>query len=309
MNAQLENAVEEFLERKGLLSESNNLDLKNLPFVTVGVCVKNSERTIRECLESIVNSDYDRLKLEIIVVDGNSVDNTVTITRDILEKSGIEFKILSDKGKGLGYARQMVVDNAKGEYICWVDADSIVRPDFIINGLGFMQKEQGVGIMIPLILFKGRSITAKLQGYALLLATLNAAKKKRTPNLAMNGTIIPIKVLEDVGGFNIFIKTAGEDIELFTRIKFKGYRLAVNLRAVIYHFAKENWQDLLEQVRWWAKEPPRKQIKALIIEGLRSQLLFIKRAFYLIKYFREPIGFLMPFYGMVWNGWHVLYSL
>jgi glycosyltransferase involved in cell wall biosynthesis len=301
--------VRNFLEQKGLLNEFYNFVIKNLPFVTVGVCVKNSERTIGECLKSVVNSDYDKLKLEIIVVDGNSADKTVSIARDVLEKSGIAFKILSDRGKGLGYARQMVVDNAKGEYICWVDADSIVLPDLIKNGVRSLQNETTVGVVIPLILFFEEGVIARLQGYAWLLPTLNAAVKNKTPNLAMNGAITPTKVLVDVGGFNTSIKGAGEDMELFDRMKIKGYRIAISPKAQIYHFVERSWKGLFRQVSWWAKGWPRKGIRRLINEGLRRQLLFTKWTFDIVRYFRDLIGLLMPFYGIAWNMWYTISAL
>lgn len=309
MNVQLEIAIKNFLEQKKLLDKSDDFDQRDLPYVTVGICVKNSEGIIDGCLKSMINSNYDRSKLEIIVVDGNSVDNTVTVARGILEKSGIVFEILSDEGKGLGYARQMVVDNAKGEYICWIDADSIVLPDFIRNGVKSLKNETTLGVMIPLILFIGQNVIACLQGYAWLLPTLNAAVKGKTPNLAMNGTITPAKVLADVGGFNTSIKGAGEDIELFDRIKIKGYKIAINPEAQIYHFTERSWKGLFRQVSWWAKGWPRKGIRRLLNEGLRRQLLFTKWTFDVVRYFRDPIGLLMPFYGIAWNMWYTIAAL
>jgi glycosyltransferase involved in cell wall biosynthesis len=309
MNAWLESAVRNFLERKGFLSESDNSYFKNLPFVTVGVCVKNSERTIGECLKSVVNSDYDKLRLEIIVVDGKSVDNTLSIARDILEKSGIVFEIFSDEGRGLGYGRQMVVDNAKGDYICWVDADSVVFSDFIMNGVKSLENDTKVGVAIPLTLFTGGNIIARLQGYAWLLPTLNAAVKGKTPNLAMNGAITPTKVLLDVGGFNTSIKGAGEDIELFYRMKIKGYKIAINPRAQLYHSIERSWKDLFRRASWWATGWPPKSMKTLIYKELRQQLLFIKLTIDVIRYFKDPAGLLMPFYGITWNTWYTISAL
>ena len=309
MNARLEKAIKNFLEQKKLLNKYYDLNLKDLPYVTVGVCVKNSEGTIGYCLGSIINSDYDRSKLEVIVVDGNSVDNTVDIAKGILEKSGIEFEILGDEGRGLGYARQIVVDAAKGEYICWVDADSIVRLDFVRNGVKSLENETMVGVMIPLILFVRRNVIARLQGYAWLLPTLNAAVKGKTPNLAMNGAITPRKVLVDVGGFNASIKGAGEDIELFDRMKIKGYKIAINPRAQIYHFTERSWKDLFRQVSWWAKGWPRKQVKTLLAEVLFSFMLHTKLTFDVIRYFNDPAGLLMPFYAMIWNAQYLMSTL
>lgn len=309
MNSGLESAVRNFLERRRLLQVSDSSDLKNLPFVTVGICVKNSERTIGECLKSIVNCNYDKLRLEIIVVDGKSVDNTLSIARDILQKSRIAFKIFSDEGKGLGYARQMVVDNARGEHICWVDADSIVLPDFIGNGVKFLENETSVGVMIPLTLFFGQSTVARLQGYTWLLPTLNALVKGKTPYLAMNGAITPKRVIREVGGFNVSIKGAGEDIDLIARTLRNGYRVVVNPRALIYHRMRESWRDLFKEVSWWGRSQPRKRVKILLKEILSNLLLCSKLTFSIIKHFQDSVGVLMPFYAFVWNSRYLISAL
>jgi glycosyltransferase involved in cell wall biosynthesis len=276
MNIKLESAVRDFLEQKRLLHESGDIKLENQPYVTIGICVKDSEGIIGECLKSVINSDYDKSKLEIVIIDGNSVDDTVTVAREILDKSDLDFKILSDEGRGLGYARQMVVEHAKGEYICWIDADSIVLHDFIKNGAKSLENETRIGVIVPLILFSGQNVLSRLQGYAWLLPTLNAAVKGKTPNLAMNGAITPRKVLLDVGGFNTSIKGAGEDIDLFERMKIKGYKIAINPRAQLYHFTERSWKGLFRQVSWWAKGWPRKRIERLLTEGLWRQALFFK---------------------------------
>jgi len=142
MNVSLETAISKFLEqKKGLKPINTLLSDDDYPIISVGVCTKNSEATICECLKSIVNSDYDKSKLEIILVDGKSVDKTIPIGQEILEKSGIAFKFFNDEGKGLGYARQMVVDAARGEYVCWVDSDNVVPRSFLKTHAEFAKKQ------------------------------------------------------------------------------------------------------------------------------------------------------------------------
>lgn len=102
----------ESVVRNHLLNKGNSYSpsLKNRPLVSIGICVKNSEARLKECLETIIGSNYEKSKLEIIVVDGESIDNTVNIVRDTLKSSGIDFKVLSDFGKGLSFARQLELE-------------------------------------------------------------------------------------------------------------------------------------------------------------------------------------------------------
>jgi len=56
-------------------------DHKASPSVTVVVPVRNGEQTIQSLLESLQKLDYDRNKVEMIVVDGNSTDKTQEIVK------------------------------------------------------------------------------------------------------------------------------------------------------------------------------------------------------------------------------------
>lgn len=281
----------------------------NCPTVTVGICVKNSERTIGECLNSIVNLDYDKSKLEIVVIDGNSTDNTLTLAKKILEKSDARYKILNDKGKGLGYARQLVVENANSKHICWVDGDNVLTRDFIENHVKFIEKNPSVGIAVPLTLFNSKRFVARLQGYSWFIGTLNAMKKGKTPFLAMQGTITPLKALRKVGGFNVLIRGAGEDIDVIGKMRLQGFRVAVNPKALVYHRMRESWKDLFKQASWWGGSQPRKQIKVLLSETLLNFLVCTKLTLDVIRYFKDPAGLLMPLYALAWSAYYLTSSL
>jgi succinoglycan biosynthesis protein ExoA len=56
--------------------------------VSVLVPVRNEERYIGVCLESILAQDYPPEKLEILVMDGNSTDGTVSIVRNFAKTTG-----------------------------------------------------------------------------------------------------------------------------------------------------------------------------------------------------------------------------
>lgn len=86
--------------------------MPNLP-ISVIVVARNAEKTIEECLSSVKRNN----PAEIIVVDGNSSDRTVEIARRFTHR------IYSDDGRGLGYARQLGAEQAREEYIAYVDAD------------------------------------------------------------------------------------------------------------------------------------------------------------------------------------------
>lgn len=85
------------------------------------VCTLNNSKTIRKCLKLIEKNN----PREIIVVDGHSEDQTVQIAK----KEGARV-ILSQRG--VARQRQLGIDNAKGDYICFIDADDFLEPDCLM---------------------------------------------------------------------------------------------------------------------------------------------------------------------------------
>lgn len=108
--------------------------MKELPISVVIIC-RNSADTMRECMEAIKRNK----PTEIVVVDGNSTDNTMDIAREYTER------IYSDGGRGMGYASQMGTEKATQEYIAYVDSDVVLAG----NALATMLSE-----------FKNSNVTA-----------------------------------------------------------------------------------------------------------------------------------------------------
>jgi len=90
------------------------------PLVTLGVCVRNGEETIKDAIESIMGQDFPQELMEVIFVDDGSVDETLSIIKSYVLKMNMAVKMLHHKWKGLGYSRNVVVNNAEGDFVLWV---------------------------------------------------------------------------------------------------------------------------------------------------------------------------------------------
>jgi glycosyltransferase involved in cell wall biosynthesis len=73
--------------------------------VTIGVCVKNKEKTIKEAVDSIISQKYPAELMQLIVVDGCSKDKTMSIVAATTAKTKVRVETYSDQGRGLGVAR------------------------------------------------------------------------------------------------------------------------------------------------------------------------------------------------------------
>jgi len=94
--------------------------------VSVIVPVYNGERTISACIKSLLNQDY---KCEVIVVDNNSTDDTVNITKQF------PVKLLHEPVQSSYAARNTGLKHASGNILAFTDADCVASPDWISKGL------------------------------------------------------------------------------------------------------------------------------------------------------------------------------
>ena len=98
------------------------------PFVSLIVPVLNVEKYLEQCLTSISNQDYNNF--EVILVVGKCSDNSEAICEKWCEKDH-RFRIVPQLKTCLGYARNVGIDAAKGEYIAFCDSDDCITPDFL----------------------------------------------------------------------------------------------------------------------------------------------------------------------------------
>lgn len=98
--------------------------------LSVVVCILNEENRLDECLKLIVKNNPD----EIIVVDGGSVDKSISIA----EKYNT--KVIASSNSNLTQDRQKGIDTAKNDYIALIDADHRLEDDSLFKLIEEMEK-------------------------------------------------------------------------------------------------------------------------------------------------------------------------
>ena len=196
--------------------------------VAIGIATKNCEDTVRETVCSVARQTYPHELMEIIVVDGNSSDKTLSIVSEVLSRTDIQWQVYSDGGKGLGVARQVVVHEAQADYLVWVDSDVTVPEDHVGTLVEFMERNPGLGGARAMQEIANQtSLIARVENLSLML--------KRGPlNVFDNNGIFRTKAMREVGGFDPHIKGAGEDVDLIMRMMRTGWLFSVS-KAKFYH--------------------------------------------------------------------------
>ena len=98
--------------------------------ISVVVPVYNMEKYVLECLDSIKNQVFK--DYEIIVVDDGSTDLSVDVIKKFsYSNSNIKIKIISQENSGVSAARNRGLKEACGEYVCFVDSDDVLAPQYL----------------------------------------------------------------------------------------------------------------------------------------------------------------------------------
>ena len=285
-------------------------DLK-LGFV---ILTKNSGRTLNKCLEA-VSKLKNEMDLEVVIVDGGSTDNTLEIVEQYSKT--LKIKVLNDRGKGLGYARDLGWRSTSAEYVIMLDSDVILNRRFLIDAIKLLEKDQKLGAVAaklkPISLDKGWLARFQEKNLAIHLHHLDPPYPAEAIALHTACTVFRRKVLEEVGGFDEFFNLAKEDSDISYKIKKAGYRLSyLNYYALHLERArviKTNFRYGRSYVLISKKHPDMEKLWrlkniVLTLSLIAPPLQFLLYIYYLYRYMEVPdltLGerLLLPFIELI----------
>lgn len=104
--------------------------------VSIIVPVYNAEKTIKRCIESLINQTYTNI--EIILVNDGSKDNSLEICKQFEQE---KITIIDKKNEGVSITRNTGISNANGDYIAFVDSDDYVKENYISEMVKAMESQ------------------------------------------------------------------------------------------------------------------------------------------------------------------------
>lgn len=99
--------------------------------VTVLIPARNEEADIERCLRAVLAQDHPHDRMEIVLVDGGSTDATATVARSVLASGDIPWKIVDNPVGTTPSNLNAGLAVASGEYLCRVDARSIIPVEYV----------------------------------------------------------------------------------------------------------------------------------------------------------------------------------
>jgi GT2 family glycosyltransferase len=193
--------------------------------ISVIVPTWNEEKYLPSCLRSLANQSH-RQPSEIIVVDGGSTDQTISIAEKYADK------VLVQKGQPVGAARNKGAEAAKGDVLAFIDADTMASGHWLEEiAHSFSSNRGAVGVTGPTLPYEG----TKLDDLVYHVATGWAQRfslKLGFPHVAGFNCAYRKGAFWDAGGFDEN-RELSEDVMLSLRIRHQG-QIAFNHRMVAY---------------------------------------------------------------------------
>jgi len=208
------------------------------PFVSVIVGIRNEERFIEECIESLLKLDYPQGSYEVIVVDGMSTDKT----RDLVQKYPV--RLLLNERKNVAAARNLGVEDAKGDLVAFTDGDCKVDPQWLKILVREMQSAPDDVVCVggPNLIFDTDPVFGRVVGYSQetflgsggSAQSKNSTKKHYVSSLPNCNAMYKKSAIQEVGGFDEKF-LVGQDGDLNYRISKKGHKFLYIPEAQVLH--------------------------------------------------------------------------
>jgi hypothetical protein len=225
--------------------------------VSVVVCTYNRADALDRCLQSLIKQSYTNL--EIIVVNGPSTDQTPYILAQYPVVQIINQKELN----GLACARNLGIQNSRGEIVAFIDDDAIAEERWIEKLIRGYSSEL-VGGVGGLVLYPDKERVQfdngiiNKSGIPVAVRPKKAPGKGKTELPILMGTNCSFKrdALYNVGGFDPYFKYYHDESDLCVRLHLRGYKIAFIRDAIVFHEMAEghnrrstsdmNWTEIVK---------------------------------------------------------------
>ena len=222
--------------------------------VSIVIPCYNEGEHIGEAIESLLDLDYPKDMIEIIIVDDKSTDNSVEIIRKYARKyKNVRLIVNKRNSGGAAEPTNIGIMAAKYNYIAVADADSTPARDALIKMIGFLQNDKKVGAVTCAVLAKTpKTFMQKLQAIEYSVIAFNRKLLDMVDAVYVTPGPFALyrkKTLVEVGLFDTGSMT--QDIEIVWRLLSKGYVarmcLATSVRSATPTKFRHWWK---QRIRW-----------------------------------------------------------
>lgn len=283
-----------------------NLSTKPQNYFSIITSFKNEKDNVIEFIKQIENQNFPKDAFELIIIDDNSIDNTLELLNDTLKKSSINCRIIQQR-KHVGKKKNISlgIQEAKGNIIITTDADVIERnKNWLLRISEYFSKDSCDMLIMPIDYINSNHIITQFQIIEnVALTAINIGYTSIKQAFMCNGANLAFtkKAYESVNGYQSHLTiSSGEDVLLLEDIKKQ------KSSQIIYGYHPElivrtspitNLSDFISQRVRWAYKAKFNPNKLNLLFGLlimASNMIFLALAVAIIKQ-SSTIGYLSIF--------------
>jgi GT2 family glycosyltransferase len=208
--------------------------------LSVVVPVLNGEDTIRDCLASLLATDYPAERREIVVVDNGSTDRTEEIVRSF------PVRYVTEPQRGLSHARNRGIAESSGDVVAFIDCDCFASTGWLSELVAGFDEEGVAAVTGEVVAYPPTSPAERYM----------AIRKPRYSQWTSNGirpwfqlgnAALRREVFDRVGLFDPRFARACENIDFSWRFFMEGFELRRRPTAVILHRHRMTAKSLFRQ--------------------------------------------------------------
>lgn len=236
------------------------------PYISIIVPVYNSHATLFECIQSIHDSDYPKNRIQVIVADNQSSDNSF----EVFQRAQREFNKLNMQwirtAKGKARALNSSIYNSWGLYVFNIDSDGILEKQALKKMVRRFENDESISAMTGSILIQKELIKqTKSFGlrvlryieyfeYAQAFISGRSIESNKNQLYTMAGAFSAFRREVLLETFMYDFDTVGEDIDMTFQIRenLKG-KVIICVDALFFVDPIEGWQKLYTQRQRWQR--------------------------------------------------------
>lgn len=248
-----------FLDKKSSFQteEKAGRGLARHPVVSVIIPAYNEEKNIKATIQSVLNLEYPKDKLELIIIDDGSKDGTAEVVAGVINSNiGRNIKLIRQSNQGKAMALNNALAKIKGEFFACLDADSSVEQSTLIKMLYlYEQHDNKLTIVTPgMKLIKPKSFMQKLQEIEYIMAMFLCRLMSHLNCIYIAPgpfSLYRTETIRKLGGFDP--KNLTEDQEIAYRVQLHQLRIKQCHNAFVYTLGPKTFRELYRQRNRWFK--------------------------------------------------------
>jgi GT2 family glycosyltransferase len=280
------------------------------PSVTVQILNYNGIQYLKDCLNSVLATDYE--DFDLIVIDNASTDGSV----EFVKRNYPQVKLVENK-KNYGFAAALNKnsDTLGSEYIAFLNNDVVVESNWLRILVASMEKNRMVAAVNPKMLFlQNRKEVNSAGGNCDIYGTgwnrgngeIDSGQYDRVEEVFYaNGAALVIRkeAWLDVGPFDEDYFLYGEDLDWCWRARLKGYKILYIPKAKIYHRWMGSGGPMIQllEMHWMTNLLKNYTLRTLCAITPKYFTLKMLKATWLMKNGKEVTEKLAVFKAFVWN--------